>query len=539
MPSISELRATFEHDTLSRDSVEALLETADSLQQNNDALRSELAQMKRRLEWFERQIFGSKSERRVVATDALQGTLGEAFDQLPTKEPAKKDVAAHKRAVARKPAAEDDGQFFDERRVPVEVIELPAPEIAGLTQDQYEQVSDKVSHRLAQRPGAFVVLKYVRKVYKLRQTGNLVCAPAPVGVIEGSRADVSFIAAMMVDKLTWHLPLHRQHQRLQQAGFKVSRPWLTQLLQAAAELLRPVYEAHARAVLSSRVRAMDETPIKAGVVAPGKMRQAYFWPVYGDQDEIAFFYYPDREHKNVIKALGLSPPDGAVLLTDGYQAYNAYAQATGLTHANCWAHARREVFEARDVEPQDADFALERIAEFYAIEEKIRQDNLTGNAKLRTRIQRTKPLMDRFMDWVDDKFSNHGFLPSNPFLKAMGYIRERRDELRVFLGDADVPIDTNHLERSLRTIAVGRKNWMFCWTELGAEHIAQLQSLLVTCRLQGVDGYDYLVDVLQRIGQHPASRVHELTPREWKMRFSSNPLRSPVHQPATQFKHAA
>jgi len=92
-----------------------------------------------------------------------------------------------------------------------------------------------------------------------------------------------------------------------------------------------------------------------------------------------------------------------------------------------------------------------------------------------------------------------------------------------------VPVDTNHLERALRAIPMGRKAWMFCWTELGAEHVGSVQSLLVTCRLRGIDPYTYVVDVLQRVGQHPASRVAELTPRQWKERFAAEPLRSDLH----------
>jgi hypothetical protein len=107
------------------------------------------------------------------------------------------------------------------------------------------------------------------------------------------------------------------------------------------------------------------------------------------------------------------------------------------------------------------------------------------------------------------------------------------------LDDPDVPMDTNHLERALRRIPLGRKNWLFCWTELGARHIGMLQSLLTTCRLHDVDPYEYLVDVLQRIGKHPARRVEELTPRRWKQLYAANPMRSPIDKRATPVKSAA
>ena len=100
----------------------------------------------------------------------------------------------------------------------------------------------------------------------------------------------------------------------------------------------------------------------------------------------------------------------------------------------------------------------------------------------------------------------------------------RVDSLKVFLSDPDVPIDTNHLERALRPVPMGRKNWLFCWTDLGAKQVGIIQSLLVTCQLHGINPHTYLVDVLQRISQHPASRVVELTPRVWKTKFADKPL---------------
>jgi hypothetical protein len=108
-------------------------------------------------------------------------------------------------------------------------------------------------------------------------------------------------------------------------------------------------------------------------------------------------------------------------------------------------------------------------------------------------------------------------------------IRERRVGLSVYLDDPEVSIDTNHLERALRVIPMGKKNWLFSWTELGAKHIGIGQSLLATCRLHDINPYDYFVDVLQRVGQHPASLVHQLTPRIWKEMFAENPLRSDLH----------
>ncbi len=122
-------------------------------------------------------------------------------------------------------------------------------------------------------------------------------------------------------------------------------------------------------------------------------------------------------------------------------------------------------------------------------------------------------------------------IPSNPFTDAANYAIKRKKDLEVFLADPEVPMDTNHLERALRVIPMGRKAWLFCWTEVGAEKVGQIQSLISTCVLHDVDPYTYLVDVLQRIDTHPQSRVAELTPRLWKENFAEAPLRSLLHRP--------
>jgi transposase len=480
------------------------------------------------LEWFKRQLFGAKSERFAPEPDPAQLHLGETFAAPPSTPEPRKEVGAHTRRAKRHPVNEsaESLPFFDESRVPVETIRLPNPKIAGLEPDQYEVIDEKVSFRLAQRPGSYVVLKYLREVVKLRESETLHCPPAPTGVLEGSRADVSLLAGLIVDKFAWHLPLNRQHQRMEAAYIKVSRPWLTQLTQKSLSLLEPIYEAQLQSIRASRVKAMDETPIKAGRTGHGKLRSAYFWPVYGELDEVCFPYFASRAAVHVREALGLRFAPHAVLLTDGYAAYRSFAEKLGLTHAQCWVHARRGYFEAKQAEPERCAEALEQIQALYAIEDDIREHHLSGESKQLHRLTHSKPQVDAFFAWVDRQLRAQDLLPMSPFTQALGYVRERRAGLEVFLTDAEVPLDTNHLERALRAIPMGRKNWNFCWTELGAHQVGIAQSLIVTCRLHGIDPFTYLVDVLQRVGAHPAARVEELTPRRWKALFAANPLRS-------------
>ena len=306
------------------------------------SLTATIESLQHRIEWFERNLFGTKSERLRVLESAQQLSLGDVLASPEGEAPAhERQIAGYTRRTAARDAAAEEAEsvpFFDESRVPVETIALKPPELEGAEAGAFEVIGQKVTHRLAQRPGSYVILKYVRPVLKRRATQTIHCAPAPAGVIEGSRADVSFLAGLLVDKFAWHLPLYRQHQRLEDTGITVSRPWLTQLVQRSVGLIEPIYDAQFASIRASRVKAMDETPVKAGRKERGKMRTAYFWPVYGGHNEVCFPYFPSREAAHVYTALGEHPGSDKVLLTDGYAAYASYAKKVGITHALCWTH---------------------------------------------------------------------------------------------------------------------------------------------------------------------------------------------------------
>jgi transposase len=216
-----------------------------------------------------------------------------------------------------------------------------------------------------------------------------------------------------------------------------------------------------------------------------------------------------------------------VLVTDGYKVYDRFVRSgEAIAHAQCWAHTRRKFVEAQTAEPGLVAQALEQIGTLYALEVQGREQKVTADAKRRQRLVHAQPVVEQFFPWPDRTLREVVLLPSNPFRQAAHYALARRTALSVFLADPTAPLGTNHLERQIRPLALGRKNWLFCWTEVGARYVGIIQSLLASCRLQGVDPYVYFVDILQCIDTHPAFGVHLLTPRLWKQYFASNPLRS-------------
>ena len=482
--------------------------------------------LREKLDWFQRELFGRKSEKRLIVDDPRQGSLLSGDVEMPPVPDLPEETVSYtRRKKKRGNAVNDSGLRFD-KSVPVETIEIEAPELEA-EPERYEIIGHKESHRLAQRPASYVVLCYRRPVLKERKTAAIITPPAPANVLDNSVADVSLLAGMLVDKFAYHLPLYRQHQRMAEGGVQLARGTLTNLTQRAIDLLRPIYDAQRAHVLQSRILAMDETSLKVGRNGKGSMNQAWVWPIYGDHDEVVFHYAPDRADANVPRFLG--DHFTGTLVTDGLDAYARYvANKPDITHVNCWSHARRPFEKAQKVEPDAAAEALRIIGGLYRVEEVIRKRKLSGQKKLNYRAKHSAPIVEAFWTWCDAQCRRDDLSPSNLLTKALKYVQARVEPLQVFLSDPDVPLDTNHLERALRPIPMGRKAWLFCWTELGGEHVAIIQSLLTTCRLHDVRPHEYLVDVLQRVGDQPAKQAIELTPRVWKRRFGDDPLRSDI-----------
>lgn len=483
-----------------------------------------ISSLKHQLAWFKQQLFGEKSEKRLI-DNPNQLALGEILKDAAPEQDVPTETITYERRKKQRPedcVTEQGLRFNDD--VPVESIHIPAPEMQGENAGQYEIIDHKYTYRLAQRPGSFVILKYLRDVVRHKSSQTLTTVAAPSGLFDRSFADVSFVAGMLIDKYRYHSPLYRQHQKLESAGVTVSRGTLTNIEQRAGQLLKPVADEVLNSCLESETLALDETPGKAGRKSKGKMQKGYFWCFYGDQNEMAFIYSSSRSGKVVEPYL---KDFEGVLLTDGYLEYDRLCQKyPKIIHAECWTHSRRYFIKSQDAEAEAAKEALDCIGAMYKVEDDIRKAELEGQNKREYRQQHAKPLVDQFFNWHREQLRRLDLVKSNPLSKALGYVNKREEELRVYLDDPSVAIDTNHLERNLRCIPMGRKNWMFCWTEEGAENVAVFQTLIMSCRLAGVDPYKYLVDVLQRISLHPARNIRELIPRIWKDRFGDNPLKS-------------
>lgn len=497
-------------------------------------LGGEIEQLKGQLVWYHNQLFGAKSERRIL--EALspddQLWLGQQMRDLPEEPPSEGKTAAEVEEETRPSAppsrsrpprskaprskeSESSRLRFDDS-VPVEVVIVEDPELAALPKDQVEIIGEDVTFRLAQRSSYFVK-KFVKVAWKVKGEEEIHKPKVP-SVVERSIADASFLAGLAVEKCCHHLPLYRQHQRLAEAGIQVQRSTLTRLLQRVAEMCDLVYTAQLSSILQSSVITMDESPTPAGR-AGGKMKKGYYWVLYGDKNEVAFIYSPTRARSVIDKLLESFQ---GTLHSDGYRAYESFCNSVqGVCWAGCWAHTRRKFIEAEHKAPQKVQRILGELQLLYEIEARGRE---TPELLAELRDKESRPIVDRLFEYFKNELAESALLPSNKFVKALKYAIKHEAPLRVFLENDQVAIDTNHVERTIRYAVMGRKNWMFHSTEDGARYSGILYSLLQTCYLQGIDPTTYLIDILQRMDTHPGNANFELTPLNWTATVNGSPM---------------
>jgi hypothetical protein len=332
---------------------------------------------------------------------------------------------------------------------------------------------------------------------------------------------------VLVTKYADHGPLYRQAQMLARQGIAIDRSTLASWVGYAAAEVKPLWRLLRDDLLGSAKLFVDETPVPVLDPGRGRTKTGYFWAIArddrpwrgGDPPAVVYSYAPGRGNEH---AAALLKDFSGILQTDAYVAYKTMAKppdiesgpSEGVILAHCWAHCRRRFFEIAHKRPAPiAREALQRIAALYEIEAEIR--GLSADERRAARQLRTKPLLDAMRLWLEQ---HHAALPrKSPLAEAVGYPLNQWEGLTRFVDDGRIEIDSNTVERSMRPIALNRKNALFAGHHLGAENWAVVASLIETCKLHGVNPEAWLTDVLTRlVNGWPNRRLAELTPWAWQ-----------------------
>jgi transposase len=468
--------------------------------------------LKEKLELVDRQMFGRRSEKRPeLSPQQLNVFSGQA--EAEKRRAQKISVAGHTREVVPKDEKESDGVRFPEhlprKDVPLDVPHSPAA----------EKISERITERLALGDAQFKVIRYIRPAYK-EPNGKPVCAPAAAAVLERCAVEPSFLAYMAVAKFMWHLPLNRQAQMLKALGIKLSADTLIRYTLAMATLLEPLWQELKAAVLKDPRVSADETPVLVGKDRDGRKEfsKAYFWPVLSKAG-VVFHYTATRATREIKEMLG---GFRGYVQCDGYQAYETLAAACpGIVLMACWAHARRKYIEAEKGDPARVKKALKYIRLLYRVEGWAKRKTFPADQLLRLRARWSVRILKSFKAWLSKLMAEPDVLPKSFLCAACSYALSRWEALNIYTTDSRLSIDSNEIEREIRPVAIGRKNHLFCASEVGARAAAILYSLIASCKMAGADPQKYLEDVIVRIGTNPHSQLNELLPQNWKTAFGT------------------
>ncbi len=372
-------------------------------------------------------------------------------------------------------------------------------------------------------PAQFRVIVTRRRKYACRSCeGGITQAPAKPRLIEGGMPTEATIASVIVSKYADRLPLYRQSQIYARQGVDIDRSTLAFWVGKAAHELKPVHDALLVHLKTSSKPFMDETPAPVLDPARGKTKKGYFWALARDDRTwngpeppgVAFTYAPGRSGKYASKILqGIS----GILQVDGYAGYNRLLdlrdnQPIGLAY--CWAHARRKLYELthNNLAPI-AEEGLKQIAALYRIEAQAR--GASAQERLAIRQQKSAPKIAAFKSWLDQARSQVS--AKSPTGEALKYIAKYWDGLILFLTDGRIEMDSNAVERTIRPIALQRKNALFAGHNADAQNWAMLASLIETCKLNQIEPHSYLTGVLSAIvNGHKQKDIDELLPWNFK-----------------------
>jgi transposase len=458
--------------------------------------RTQIEKLRAELELFQRYLYGRRSERHVE--DPGQGHLFEqpldGAPPAPESDPAAEEEITYRR---RRP-----GHGWSElpKHLPREEVPLDVPEaerICSCCGEPLVRIGEDRTERVDYRPAQIVVKVFVTPKYACpRKHGGVKQAQTPPGPVPGGRFDFGLVAQVVASKTCDHLPLYRQQDVLARAGIELSRSTLCEIMASAAFVLEPLAGLLKQRLLSSDWLGADDTPVRLLDPAhPQGVRLARFWLYRG----------PDTAPYNVFDFHESRSRDGPREFLGAYQGWvkvdaygvdgGVYLGSSRMRASCCLAHARRKFEEAKSSHPRLAAEALGFFQQLYDIEDRARE--LSAEERRALRQAEAVPLLEKLRVWADEQVAQA--LPKLKFGEALGYLRNQWEPLTNYVHDGRLPIDNNAVERDLRALTIGRKNWLFIGSKEAGPRAAILYTVAASAARHDLDVWAYLRDVLQRL----------------------------------------
>ena len=481
-------------------------ETAASYEELKETHQAALDELQRLKRW----IYGQRRERLLEGEgqqhlfELETSSAATSPTETPGDEP-RPHVAAPRRRQRRELDLSKLPHYRHEHDLP------PAEKTCRCCGRAKECIGQDESRILEYVPAKLEVHVHARPKYACRYCQDGVASPPPPErPIARGIAGPGLIAQIVVAKFGDHLPLYRQEDFFTRHGLHIARSTQCDWVQAAAELLRPLYERQKELLLKSPVLWTDDTPVTLLGGGQEGSRQGRFWAYIGEEHPYSVYDFTESRAR-----------DGPANFLQGFEGY-LHADAYGgydhiflgsndaIREVACWAHARRKFFDAVPSSPRDVHQILEWIRQLYDVEDRARE--LSADARRTLRAAEAEPVLDRIEAYLDQL--ERRALPKSVLAKAASYAQNQWPALRRYTTDGRLSIDNNVSERTLRHQAIGRKNWLFLGSRQAGPRAAVLFTILAGAKRHQIEPWTYLRELLLRLhGDDP--RLDDMLPDKW------------------------
>ncbi len=474
----------------------------------------EIEHLKLLLSKLHRMQFGRKSEKLARQIEQLELRLEELQSNGSEKEPKPSEPASVPGSWGTAAAAKPTRRAWPDHLSRQTRRHDPKETVCPQCQGELRKLGEDVSEMLQYVPASFVVIRHVRTKLSCTKCDCIVQAEASSRPIERGAAGPGLLAHVLVSKYCDHQPLYRQSEIYARQGVELERSTLADWVGASSRLVEPLIEALRDYVMEAGKLHADDTPVPVLAPGNGKTKTGRLWTYVRDDrpagnraaPAVWFAYSPDRKGE---------PPEQhlrqfrGTLQADAYAGFNQLYADGRIQQAVCWAHVRRHFYDLEQAHASPiAQEALQRIAALYKVEDQIR--GKPPSERRAVRQAESKPLLDSLRQWLETTLSK--LSRKSDTTAAIRYALSRWDALTRYIEDGRIEIDNNAAERSLRGVALGRKNYLFAGSDAGGERAAAIYSLIGSAKLNGLDPEAYLREVMTRIADHPINRIKDLLP---------------------------
>jgi transposase len=480
-------------------------------------LRAQLESLQQQILALRRAHFGAKSERLGGQADLFCETVS-----VPLAPPATERVS-YERERRGRPALPKD---LPRRRIEYDLSEAEKREF-----ERVVRIGEELSETLDYTPAKLLVIEHARAKYVCETAGEqtIRVAAAEPSPLPKSNASAGLLAQVLVAKYADHIPLARQERIFARHGVPIARTTLCEWVLGSAQLLEVLIPRLSEHVLAAPRLHCDDTAVPLADAGRGKTKTARMWGYLGAGsrcDEtgqwvdhppgVVFEFTESREAAHPLRFL---KDYSGYLQADAYAGFDCLYHTGRVIEVGCWAHARRKLFEVAQASktPGLAHQGLAFIAKLYEIEARVKHQS--PDDKLAARQAESVLVLTDFKAWLDAHYRT--LLPKGPLAQAFHYALANWQALTRYTENGVLEPDNNRLERALRPIAMGRRAWLFAGSARGGRAAATLFSLIETAKLNQVEPFAYLRDVLRRLPSHPLSQVTELLPFHWRPAASS------------------